>query len=172
MLYKYNSIFEDYRIHFTRYISFLDFEYYPTNNIVTTKLIFFITLIIYFLYIYNTKKNNNFFFLFFIFYIYDVVADLVLKYLGKSYLSYAPFFTFLFLCIFFFNIFGILPFVFTETSHIIFTFFLASIVWYSILIKGLLYKGIHFFGMFTPKGVPTAVIPLLIFIESLSYFFR
>lgn len=40
------------------------------------------------------------------------------------------------------------------------------------MLKGFLNHGIHFFSLFCPTGVPFQIIPLLVFIETMSYCFR
>jgi len=61
------------------------------------------------------------------------------------------------------------PYSFTITSHIIFTFSLALSIFLGINIIGIQTHGLNFFSLFLPKGVPIFIVPLLITIEFLSY---
>src|SRR5674476_426864 len=64
------------------------------------------------------------------------------------------------------------PFAFTVTSHIIVTAALAITVFLTVLIYGLWRHGLHFFNLFVPKGVPIYILPLIVFIEILSFVSR
>src|SRR5271169_2138134 len=67
---------------------------------------------------------------------------------------------------------GLIPFAFTVTSHIIITAALAITVFLTVLGYGLIRHGLHFFNLFVPKGVPIYILPLIIFIEVLSFISR
>lgn len=64
------------------------------------------------------------------------------------------------------------PYSFTVTSHIIFTFSLALSIFIGINIIGVKTHGFKFFSLFLPKGVPLAIMPLLITIEIVSYIIK
>jgi F-type H+-transporting ATPase subunit a len=66
---------------------------------------------------------------------------------------------------------GIIPYTFTVSSHIIVTAALAVLVWLTVLIYGVYRNGLKFFKIFVPSGVPIFVLPLVVFIEVLSFFF-
>ena len=70
------------------------------------------------------------------------------------------------------NMIGLIPFTFTVTSHIIVTAALAITVFLTVLIYGLWRHGLHFFNLFVPKGVPIYILPLIVFIEILSFVSR
>lgn len=61
------------------------------------------------------------------------------------------------------------PYSFTVTSHIIFTFGLALSIFIGVNIIGIQTHGINFFSLFLPRGVPLFIVPLIITIELLSY---
>tara|TARA_B100001123_G_scaffold240203_1_gene268716 strand:- start:143 stop:577 length:435 start_codon:yes stop_codon:yes gene_type:complete len=67
---------------------------------------------------------------------------------------------------------GMLPYSFTVTSHIIVTFVLAAIVFIGVTVIGFMKHGIKYLGLFVPKGVPVALLPLIIVIEVISYLSR
>ncbi len=70
------------------------------------------------------------------------------------------------------NLFGMLPYAFTFTSHIIVTLAMAMVVFVGVTILGFAKHGIHFFSFFVPPGAPLAMWPLLIPIEVISYLSR
>jgi F-type H+-transporting ATPase subunit a len=47
-----------------------------------------------------------------------------------------------------------------------------STVFLTVLIYGLWRHGLHFFNLFVPKGVPIYILPLIVFIEILSFVSR
>jgi F-type H+-transporting ATPase subunit a len=70
------------------------------------------------------------------------------------------------------NMFGLVPYGFTVTSHIIITAALAITVFLTVLIYGLIRHGLHFFNLFVPKGVPIYILPMIVAIEILSFISR
>ena len=70
------------------------------------------------------------------------------------------------------NMIGLIPYTFTVTSHIIVTAALAITVFLTVLIYGFWRHGLHFFNLFVPKGVPIYILPLIVFIEILSFISR
>ena len=78
----------------------------------------------------------------------------------------------LFLFILFSNILGLTPFGFTTTSFIIKTFFLSSGLLIGLTLVGILIQGKNFLHLFIPSGVPKALVPMLVFIEVVSYISR
>jgi F-type H+-transporting ATPase subunit a len=66
---------------------------------------------------------------------------------------------------------GIIPYAFTISSHIIVTSALALLVWCTVLIYGLYKNGLKFFRIFVPSGIPVYILPMVVFIEVLSFFF-
>jgi len=64
------------------------------------------------------------------------------------------------------------PYTFTVTSHIIITACLALLVFLTVIIYGFYRNGLHFFNLFVPKGIPIYILPLIVFIEVLSFLSR
>ncbi len=100
---------------------------------------------------------------------YFLIVTMVRDNLGKRGEIYLPFIFTLHLFLLFSNLIGMVPYSFTVTSHIIFTFSLALSIFIGINIIGLQTHGIYFFSLFLPRGVPLFIVPLLITIEFLSY---
>ena len=109
---------------------------------------------------------------------YELVANMVRDNVGQEGRQYFPFIFTLFMFIMFANALGLLPFGlvglhgFTVTSHIIVTFALAMVVFIGVTIVGIVKHGFRFFTFFVPRGVPLAMMPLLVPIEVLSYLAR
>lgn len=103
---------------------------------------------------------------------YKAIADMVESNVGAKGMQFAPFVFSLFFFILGGNVFGMVPYNFTFTSHIIVTFALAMIVILIVTILGFYLHGWHFCSFFVPKGVPSAVAPLVVPIEVISYLSR
>jgi F-type H+-transporting ATPase subunit a len=67
---------------------------------------------------------------------------------------------------------GLIPYTFTVTSHIIVTACLALLVFFTVIIYGFYKNGLKFFGLFVPHGIPIYILPLIVFIEVLSFLSR
>ncbi len=103
---------------------------------------------------------------------YEFVAATVRSTAGSEGMQFFPFVFTLFMFILTVNMIGLIPFTFTVTSHIIITAALAIAVFLTVLIYGLYLHGLHFFNLFVPKGVPIYILPLIVFIEILSFVSR
>src|SRR6516164_8820422 len=103
---------------------------------------------------------------------YEFVATTVRSSAGHEGMRFFPFVFTLFMFVLFLNVFGLIPFAFTVTSHIIITAAMAITVFLIVLIYGLYRHGFHFFNLFVPKGVPIYILPLIVGIEILSFISR
>nr|YP_010199855.1 ATP synthase F0 subunit a [Hydropuntia urvillei]UAD89863.1 ATP synthase F0 subunit a [Hydropuntia urvillei] len=101
--------------------------------------------------------------------LYNVTVTMVQENLGTRGELYFPFIFTLHLFLLFCNLMGMIPYSFTVTSHIVFTFGLALSIFIGINIIGIQTHGFKFFALFLPRGVPLPIVPLLITIEFLSY---
>ncbi|NDA91594.1 MAG: ATP synthase F0 subunit A, partial [Alphaproteobacteria bacterium] len=70
------------------------------------------------------------------------------------------------------NLFGMIPYGFTVTSHISITFALAMMVFLLVTLLGFILHGFHFFSLFLPAGTPWWLAPLMILIELFAYLAR
>ena len=86
--------------------------------------------------------------------------------------KYSVFIKTLFYLILFGNVFGLIPFSFTITSHLIYTFALSLSILVGITILALYLQGFGFFKLFVPSGAPVALLVLLVPIEVISYVAR
>ena len=103
---------------------------------------------------------------------YEFIAGMVRDNVGPEGRAYFPFIFSLFMFILFGNLLGMVPGAFTFTSHIIVTFAMAAFVFIGVTIVALAKHGLHFFSYFVPKGVPVALLPLMVVIELISYLTR
>ncbi len=103
---------------------------------------------------------------------YEFVANMVRDNVGNAGQAYFPFIFTLFMFVLFSNLLGMIPFSFTTTSHIIVTFALAMFIFLGVTLIGFVKHGLHFFSFFAPKGLPIALLPLIIVIEVISYLSR
>lgn len=103
---------------------------------------------------------------------FDFIYNMVFEALGPKGSKYFPLLFCTFLFVFGCNILGMVPYTFTVTSHIVFTFCLGMTTFLGLNIIGLKQHGFHFFSLFLPPGAPLLLAPLLVPIELISYVFR
>jgi F-type H+-transporting ATPase subunit a len=103
---------------------------------------------------------------------YEFVADTIRNIIGEEGMRFFPLVFSLFMFILVSNMVGLIPYNFTVTSHIIVTAALSLLVFFTVLIYGFWRNGLHFFNLFVPKGVPIYILPLIVFIEVLSFLSR
>jgi F-type H+-transporting ATPase subunit a len=103
---------------------------------------------------------------------YEFVANTISSTAGKEGMKFFPLVFTLFMFILVANVIGLVPYTFTVTSHIIITASLALLVFFTVIIYGFYKNGLHFFGLFVPSGIPIYILPLIVFIEVLSFISR
>ena len=103
---------------------------------------------------------------------YEFVASTVRSSAGEDGMRFFPLVFSLFTFILLLNVFGLVPYAFTVTSHIIVTFALAAIVILTVIVYGVFKHGARFFGLFVPSGVPSWLLPLMVAIEVISFVSR
>jgi F-type H+-transporting ATPase subunit a len=103
---------------------------------------------------------------------YEFVADTLRSSAGSEGMKFFPLVFSLFMFIVTVNVIGIIPYTFTVTSHIIITVSLALVVFLTVIVYGLYKHGLHFLKLFVPSGIPIYILPLVTFIEVLSFFSR
>ena len=104
--------------------------------------------------------------------LYEFVAKMVRDSAGKEGMKFFPFVFSLFMFVLVANMFGMIPFFFTVTSHIIVTFALALLVFVTVIIYGFWRNGPKFLKLFVPAGVPAYVLPIVVPIEVVSFLSR
>jgi F-type H+-transporting ATPase subunit a len=103
---------------------------------------------------------------------YEFVATTLRSSAGNEGMQFFPLVFTLFMFILTVNLIGLLPYMFTVTSHIIVTVSLALVVFLTVVIYGFRKHGLHFLNLFVPKGVPGYILPFVVFIEVFSFFVR
>lgn len=103
---------------------------------------------------------------------YEATMSMCVDTIGPEGRAFFPFVFTLFFFILFGNLFGVFPYDFTFTSHIVVTLALTLVVFILSTAVGLYYHKMHFFRYFVPEGVPVLLLPLLVPIEVLSYLSR
>jgi F-type H+-transporting ATPase subunit a len=103
---------------------------------------------------------------------YEFVADTIKASSGTEGMKFFPFVFTIFMFVLFANIIGLIPYAFTVTSHIIITATLALLVFLTVTVYGFYRHGLHFLKLFVPSGIPIAILPMIVFIEILSYLSR
>src|ERR1700675_4119203 len=103
---------------------------------------------------------------------YEFVANTIRSTAGSEGMKFVPLIFSLFMFIAVSNLVGIIPYTFTVSSHLIVTAALALLVFFTVLFYGLYKNGLKFFKIFVPSGVPIYILPLVVFIEILSFLLR
>ena len=103
---------------------------------------------------------------------YEFVADTLRSSAGEHGMKFFPLVFSLFMFILVANLIGIIPYTFTVTSHLIIAVCLAMIVFLTMLTYGFYKNGLKFFKLFVPSGIPIYILPLIVFIEVLSFVSR
>lgn len=104
--------------------------------------------------------------------LYEFVASTLRDAAGSEGMKFFPLVFSIFSFILVANLFGMFPYFFTVTSHIIVTVALALLVFFTVLIYGLRRHGFHFLKLFVPEGVPAIILPLVVAIEVISFLSR
>ena len=104
--------------------------------------------------------------------LYIFIANLLKDTVGAEGRPYFPFVFTVFMFVLVGNLFGMIPYSFTFTSHIIVTFSMAMFVFVGVTIIAIAKHKLHFFSFFMPPGVPMIMAPLLVPIEIISYLSR
>jgi F-type H+-transporting ATPase subunit a len=103
---------------------------------------------------------------------YEFVESTIRSTAGGDGMRFFPFVFSLFTFVLVLNLFGMVPFGFTVTSHIIITFALAMLVIGTVVVYGFMRHGLHFLRLFVPSGVPIYIVPLVTAIEVISFLSR
>ncbi|MHA6645929.1 F0F1 ATP synthase subunit A [Mesorhizobium sp. A623] len=104
--------------------------------------------------------------------LYEFTGSMLKDAAGTHGMKFFPFVFSIFMFILAANLFGLFPYFYTVTSQIIVTFTLAMLVFGVVIVCGLIKHGFGFFKLFVPSGVPLVLMPLVVFIEVISFFSR
>ena len=103
---------------------------------------------------------------------YEFIAGTLRSTAGPEGMKFFPLVLSIFMFILTLNVIGIIPSTFTVTSHIIITVSFALLVFLTVVIYGFWKNGLRFMKLFVPSGIPIYVLPLVTFIEVMSFLSR
>lgn len=103
---------------------------------------------------------------------YLFVANQVKDMVGTGGRQYFPMVFTIFMFVLFGNLWGMIPYQFTFTSHIITTFALAMFIFIGLTLLAIFKHGFGFLRLFLPHGTPILIAPMMIVIELFSYLSR
>jgi ATP synthase subunit 6 len=103
---------------------------------------------------------------------YETIENMLYDNLGDHGKQFFPFIFVLFTFVLFSNIAGLIPYSFTNTSHLIVTFTLAFAIFIGINIICVKTHGIHMISLFLPSGTSLGLALLLVPLELISYMFK
>jgi F-type H+-transporting ATPase subunit a len=103
---------------------------------------------------------------------YEFVANTLQSTAGTEGMRFFPLVFSLFMFVLVVNVFGLIPYTFAVTAQIIITVSLALLVFVTVIVYGIWRNGWHFFKLFVPSGIPIYILPLVTFIEVLSFLSR
>lgn len=101
--------------------------------------------------------------------VYENIHNVVKDNIGSAGSQYFPFIFTLFIFIGLMNMFGIVPYTFTPTAHIIVTFGMSLSIFLAVTMLGFVNYRSDFFAMFMPAGSPLLLAPFLVIIEFVSH---
>nr|YP_011010528.1 ATP synthase F0 subunit 6 [Haloveloides sundaensis]WPW47169.1 ATP synthase F0 subunit 6 [Haloveloides sundaensis] len=70
------------------------------------------------------------------------------------------------------NMMGLLPYIFTSSSHLVFSLTISLPLWLSIMLFGWIQKTQHMFSHLIPTGTPGPLMPFMVCIETISNLIR
>nr|AFI54725.1 ATP synthase F0 subunit 6 [Acanthosoma labiduroides] len=70
------------------------------------------------------------------------------------------------------NMMGLLPYIFTSSSHLAFTMTMALPLWISFMMFGWINHTNHMFAHLVPMGTPMMLMPFMVLIETISNLIR
>nr|QOW08834.1 ATP synthase subunit 6 [Carpilius convexus] len=92
--------------------------------------------------------------------------------LTSSHIGSSMMFISLFSLIVFNNFLGLLPYVFTSSSHMAMTLSLSLPLWITLMIFGWMNHTRHMFAHLVPQGTPFILMPFMVLIETISNIIR
>ncbi len=101
--------------------------------------------------------------------VYSIVVNQINANKGQMFF---PLISALFIYILINNLVGMVPYSFAPTSHFILTFSISFAIVIGATILGFQIHALKFFSLFVPSGCPLGLLPLLVFIEFISYLSR
>jgi ATP synthase subunit 6 len=104
-----------------------------------------------------------------LFQVYRFVLNILETQVGKKAQKFFPYVFAIFIIILIANLTGMIFYAFTLTSHIMVTFTLGISSFIGLTILGFSTQKLSFLNLFLPKGIPAALVPILVVVEIISY---
>nr|WOE91080.1 ATP synthase F0 subunit 6 [Morbakka sp. MKL-2023] len=105
-------------------------------------------------------------------YVTDHWKEVVKDNIGRNGYIFIPSLLGLFSLLLVVNLLGFFPYVYTIAAQVVITFTLSFTIVLSVTLMGIVRFRSSFFSMWVPSGAPMPLVPLLVVIETLSYFSR
>nr|BDG62549.1 ATPase subunit 6 [Amphiophiura penichra] len=102
----------------------------------------------------------------------NALWNLLLTNINTKTNPWAPWLFSLFLICLSFNLMSLVPYTFSQTSHLSFTFSLSLPIWISINLAGFKNNWKHKISHLLPQGTPIYLVPVMIVIETISLFIQ
>ena len=103
---------------------------------------------------------------------YQFMATTLRNATGEEGMRFFPLVFSLFSFVLISNFIGLVPHAFTVTSHVVITAALSLLVFFTVIFCGIYNHGLRWFRLFVPSGIPIYILPLVVFIEVLSFLTR
>nr|YP_010736940.1 ATP synthase F0 subunit 6 [Chinaocerus tubulatus]WEP24827.1 ATP synthase F0 subunit 6 [Chinaocerus tubulatus] len=116
---------------------------------------------------YWIMMNNNMIIIYMITKTLHQEMKLIMPYKGSSIMMMS-----MFLMIMYNNIMGLMPYIFTSSSHLVFSLSLALPMWMAFMMYGWLNKTNLMFTHLVPTGTPSVLMPFMVLIETISNLIR
>jgi F-type H+-transporting ATPase subunit a len=142
--------------------------YLFTNVTLTFALLGIFLFFVFFILISPKFAIFNLFIMFVSSY-YGFCITLLKENFTKKGLFFFPYVFSLFSFLLLANLFGMVPYSFAITSHLIITLFLSFITFFTSVYLCVHIHGTKFFSLFLPAGAPFILIPFLIILELISF---
>jgi len=152
-------------------------EVHPFGNFdisITNSTVFMLLALGFFVFMFNSNSNNGAIipgrYQSLIEILYTTIYDMVKENSGSEGLRYFPVMLTLFLFLLIMNLFGLIPYTFTPTSHGAVSFGLSISIFVGCNIIAFSKHGLDYMSMFFPPGVHAGIAPFLVAVELISYF--
>jgi ATP synthase subunit 6 len=144
-------------------------HFYLLTNVNLTVLL--ITIVVLFVCVFLFSSLSlifNLILLLFSYY-YSFCVTLLKENFTRRGLYFFPYVFSLFNILLLANLFGMVPYSFALTSHLVVTLFLSALTFVSSVILCIRLHGWHFFSLFLPAGSPFLLMPFLVILELISF---
>nr|QVD40475.1 ATP synthase subunit 6 [Semisulcospira gottschei] len=102
----------------------------------------------------------------------ETISSQVLRSFGVNLGGFMGLISSLFMFLIFMNLAGLIPYVFSSTSHLAVSFSLGFPLWLSLIISGAVFLPSSTIAALLPMGAPAALNPFLVLIETVSIMAR